>query len=91
MVSKSEQKKKRTNFPGSRIKKIMLTNEDIGKISPATPIVLGRALDQFLCEIISESEKIVKGSGSNKITDNEIDEVINTHKKYAFLRKSEQE
>ena len=91
MVNKIEQRKKRTNFPGSRIKKIMLTNEDIGKISPPTPIIIGKSLDQFLSEIIEEGVKIVKKNNGNKITENVIDQIINDDDRFLFLRIKKEE
>lgn len=81
----SMSRRKHANFPASRIKKIMLGNEDIGKITPSAPVVLGRALELFLSEILSEVAEICTKNGTTKIHENDMQAVINKHEKYGFL------
>lgn len=79
-------RKKNANFPASRIKKIMLSNEDIGKITPSTPVVLGRALELFLTDILTEAAKVCKGTGGTKIGAGDIQAVIDGNERYGFLK-----
>lgn len=79
-------RKKNANFPASRIKKIMLSNEDIGKITPSTPVVLGRALELFLTDILTEAAKVCKSSGGTKIGASDIQTVIDGNERYGFLK-----
>ena len=79
-------RRKGSNFPASRVKKIMLDNEDIGKITPSTPVVLGRALELFLADFLSEIVSLCRASGSVKINENEVRLVVEKHERYGFLR-----
>ena len=38
----------KTHFPPAKIKKIMQTDDDIGKVSQATPVIAGRSLEFFI-------------------------------------------
>lgn len=79
-------RKKNANFPASRIKKIMLSNEDIGKITPSTPVVLGRALELFLADILSEAAEVCRKCGGTKIGASDIQTVIDGNERYGFLK-----
>lgn len=86
MINKgTPKKKKNANFPASRIKKIMLSNEDIGKITPSTPIVIGKAVDLFLSEILSDIVKNIRNDNNTKITEDDLSAIINKNEKYGFL------
>lgn len=84
-------RRKNANFPASRIKKIMLGNEDIGKITPSTPVVLGRALELFLAEFLSDIIKTCQARGSTKVNDDDIHLVIEKNERYGFLNIKPQE
>ncbi|KAL6121314.1 hypothetical protein NUSPORA_01779 [Nucleospora cyclopteri] len=84
MLNKKEvselQLKKKTRFPISRIKKIIQRDEDIGKTSSAVPVILSKACELFLMEIVSKSKK------SKKITKSDLLEILK-EEKYKFLEK----
>jgi hypothetical protein len=44
--------KYRTKFPRARLKKIMQTDEDIGKLSASVPVMVSKALELFLQSLI---------------------------------------
>lgn len=86
MVDKeSASRRKGANFPASRIKRIMLSNEDIGKITPSTPVVLGRALELFLAELLDDTISACQTRGSAKISKDDVRFVVEKNEKYGFL------
>ena len=47
--------KNKTHFPAARIKKIMQSDEEIGKVAQATPVIVGRALEIFMANLVEVS------------------------------------
>ncbi|OMH85510.1 DNA polymerase epsilon subunit C [Zancudomyces culisetae] len=47
-------KKYKTKFPVARIKRIMQMDEDVGKMSQATPVLISKALEMFMQNIIND-------------------------------------
>jgi histone H3/H4 len=48
-------KKIKTRLPAARIKRIMRTDEDVGKVSQATPVLIAKALECFLEALVKKS------------------------------------
>lgn len=69
----------KTHFPPAKVKKIMQTDEDIGKVSQATPVIAGRSLEFFIA-------LLVKKAGDGKRTRNQENNRRNT-KKNNFKRR----
>lgn len=85
------QKKRKTRFPLSRIKKIIQYNEDVGKTAVTVPVVLSRAIELLFEEILEKIIENAKQRGSSKIQTQDFEKVIE-EKKYVFLKsKSESE
>ncbi|TBU05017.1 hypothetical protein CWI36_0685p0040 [Hamiltosporidium magnivora] len=74
--SKEIQKKRINKFPAARIKRIMQSDEEIGKVSTSAPIVLGKAIELFMKDIIMSSVEISKKNKSSKITMKELENLI---------------
>lgn len=74
----------KTHFPSARIKKIMQSDEDVGKVAQATPIVIGRALELFLCSLLEKSSAIAKEKGSRRITAQHITAAVNENEQFDF-------
>ncbi|GAA5899293.1 uncharacterized protein JCM6883_005173 [Sporobolomyces salmoneus] len=55
-------------FPLARIKKMIQTDEDVGKVAQATPIVVSKALELFLASLVEASVKDAESRGSQKLT-----------------------
>uniref|UniRef100_A0A8R7U539 Transcription factor CBF/NF-Y/archaeal histone domain-containing protein n=1 Tax=Triticum urartu TaxID=4572 RepID=A0A8R7U539_TRIUA len=51
----------------ARIKKIMQADEDVGKIALAVPVLVSRALELFLQDLIDHSYKITLQSGAKTL------------------------
>ncbi|CCK71233.1 negative cofactor 2 transcription regulator complex subunit BUR6 KNAG_0G01750 [Huiozyma naganishii CBS 8797] len=78
----------KTHFPPAKIKKIMQTDEDIGKVSQATPVVAGRSLEYFVALLVTRSGELARASGTGKITADTLRETILKDEKFDFLRES---
>lgn len=75
-------KKRKTRFPMARVKKIMQSNEDIGKVSTSAPVVLSKAAELFIKELVGSIIKHNKG----KIGIEELVRVVRTESKFEFLK-----
>ena len=53
----------KTHFPAARIKKIMQSDEEIGKVAQATPVIVGRALEIFMANLVEVSLLEAKKQG----------------------------
>ena len=78
----------KTHFPPAKIKKIMQTDEDIGKVSQATPVIAGRSLEFFLAMLVKKSVNVAKQMGTKRITADVLKQTIMTDEKFDFLREN---
>ncbi|KAL6945378.1 H2A superfamily protein [Hanseniaspora vineae] len=76
----------KTHFPAAKIKKIMQSDEDVGKLSSTTPVVSGRSLEFFIGLLIVESSKNCAKMGTKKITPDIVKKTILENNKFDFLR-----
>ncbi|CDK24294.1 unnamed protein product [Kuraishia capsulata CBS 1993] len=76
--------KVRTHFPSARIKKLMQSDEEIGKVAQATPIVVGRALELFLCSLVEKSLDVAKNYGSRKIAPQHLIQAVSQNEEFDF-------
>lgn len=75
----------KTHFPAARIKKIMQSDEDIGKVAQATPIVVGRALEIFMTNLLQVSIKQAKQNGVKRINASHIRSAVENTEQFDFL------
>lgn len=75
----------KTHFPAARIKKLMQSDEDIGKVAQATPVVVGRALEFFLASIVDSSVKEARAAGVKRITGAHVKLAIQKNENFDFL------
>lgn len=78
----------KTHFPPAKIKKIMQTDEDIGKVSQATPVIAGRALEFFMTMLVQKSSQQARELNTKKITADILKQTIMTDEKFDFLREN---
>ncbi|CDO95377.1 unnamed protein product [Kluyveromyces dobzhanskii CBS 2104] len=76
----------KTHFPPAKIKKIMQTDEDIGKVSQATPVITGRSLEFFIALLVEKSSQVARDQGSKRISADIMKKTILTDEKFDFLR-----
>ncbi len=75
------QLKKKTRFPISRIKRIILQDDEIGKTTTTVHVILSRACELFLQDIVKEISK-----ENSKVTLDLVYELIEREQKYSFLK-----
>ncbi len=75
-------KRRKTRFPMARIKRIMQSDDDIGKVSTSAPVVLSKAIELFMRELVGECAN----NGKGKIGIGDLLFVINGNKKFEFLK-----
>lgn len=78
----------KTHFPPAKVKKIMQTDEDIGKVSQATPVIAGRSLEFFIALLVKRSSDTAKEMGCKRISGEVMKETILTDEKFDFLREN---
>lgn len=87
MSGQDIQKRKKSVFPVSRLKKIMQTNDDVGKMSASVPFVASRAVELFLKDFVGLTlEEVQKKEGANRITINHIQRALGSDPKFEFLK-----
>ncbi|ORD97527.1 DPB3 [Hepatospora eriocheir] len=78
--------KKKTRFPISKIKKIILQNEEIGKTASTVPVVLSKAVELFIKEVSTNVYKSLDES-DHKITLEKLEAVLNSERYSILLKK----
>ncbi|KAF6035496.1 DRAP1 [Bugula neritina] len=81
-----KKKKYNARFPPARIKKIMQTDEEIGKIAAPVPVVISRALELFLESLITKSVSIANEHSAKTLASSHIKHVISSNKNFDFLK-----
>lgn len=75
----------KTHFPAARIKKIMQSDEDIGKVAQATPVVVGRALEIFMANLVEAAILEARTAGVRRIAASHIRAAVEDTEQFDFL------
>ena len=77
-----------SRFPSARIKKIMQSDDDIGKVSAPVPLVVSRAVEVFLESLLSKAQEQLEKSrtASRTLSPSHLKRCIETEPKFDFLR-----
>lgn len=75
----------KTHFPAARIKKIMQLDEDIGKVAQATPVVVGRALEIFMANLVEAAIIEAKRAGVRRVAASHIRTAVENTEQFDFL------
>lgn len=73
-------------FPPSRIKQMIQSDEDVGRLSTAVPAVAGRLVELFLAELITSSSEVARTMNSTVLQPSHLAAVIAAEKKWDFLQ-----
>ncbi|WFD26312.1 hypothetical protein MNAN1_001291 [Malassezia nana] len=57
-----------SKFPIARIKRIMQADEDVGKVAQATPVVISKALELFMQEIVERAAEQTRSTGGKRVS-----------------------
>jgi len=79
-------KKLRPTFAMAKIKRIIQADEDIGKIAAAVPVLVSRALELFLQDLVTRSGMITKKRFANTMTPAHVKECIESEERFDFLK-----
>jgi len=87
-MSKMPGKKKKYNarFPPARIKKIMQTDEEVGKVASAVPVIISRVLELFAESLLTQANQITMKRGARTLTPSHLKFCIENESKFDFLR-----
>ena len=84
--STMKNKNKQTRFPVARIKKIMQKDDEVGKVAQATPIVISKALELFMADLVQEASNITIQRGAKRLESYHLKHAIETIDTFDFLR-----
>ncbi|KAJ0230254.1 Histone superfamily protein [Hirschfeldia incana] len=79
-------KKLQTRFPATRIKKIMQTDEDVGKIAMAVPLLVSKALELFLQDLCNHTYDVTLSRGAKTVNSVHLKQCVNAFNIFDFLR-----
>ena len=71
----SKKKKFNARFPPARIKKIMQLDEDVGKVASAVPVMISRALEIFMENLLLQSSQLAGSKGARTLTTSHLKQV----------------
>lgn len=81
-----KKKKYNARFPPARIKKIMQSDEEVGKVAAAVPVIISRALELFVENLLSKANNVINQRGSRILTPSHIKLCIQSEKRFDFLK-----
>ncbi|XP_074318880.1 uncharacterized protein LOC141655713 [Silene latifolia] len=75
-----------TRFPAARIKKIMQSDDDVGKIAMAVPLLVSKALELFLQELCDRTYEITATRGAKTLSSLHLKQCVQRFNNFDFLR-----
>ncbi|XP_062503265.1 dr1-associated corepressor-like [Corticium candelabrum] len=81
-----KKKKYKARFPPARIKKIMQTDEEVGKVAAAVPVIISRSLEIFLNALLTKGSEIAEQRKAKTLTPQHLKWCIEKEKQFDFLR-----
>ncbi len=52
----------------ARIKRMMQSDEDVGKVAKPTPVIIAKALELFLHGLVQGAARVAEGRGARTLT-----------------------
>ncbi|XP_054039919.1 LOW QUALITY PROTEIN: dr1-associated corepressor-like [Rissa tridactyla] len=71
---------------GARIKKIMQTDEEIGKVAAAVPVIISRALELFLESLLRKACHVTQSRNAKTMTTSHLKQCIELEQQFDFLK-----
>ena len=78
--------KRKARFPVSRIKQMMRTDDDVGRISSGVPPLVSKCVELFAVELLEKSAAAASQHDAQVINVQHIKEAIDTEPLFDFLR-----
>lgn len=82
----SKKKKYNARFPPARIKKIMQTDDEVGKVAAAVPVIISRALELFVESLIKKANDVTQARNAKTLTTTHLKQCILAENKFDFLK-----
>ncbi|XP_020894286.1 dr1-associated corepressor isoform X2 [Exaiptasia diaphana] len=82
----TKKKKFNARFPPARIKKIMQTDDDVGKVAAPVPVIISKALEMFLQTMVEKSCSYTQARNAKTLTTAHIKKCINSEQQFDFLK-----
>lgn len=76
----------KTQFPVARIKRLMQSDEDIGKVAQATPVVVAKALEMFMIQLVDASCERARTKKVKRVGIPHLYKAVEEEEKFDFLR-----
>lgn len=73
-------------FPVARIKKMMQADDDVGKIATASPVLVGKALECMIEDVLTTAAEVARGRRSRTVSPGHLREAVDSTEKFDFLR-----
>ncbi|KIM30465.1 hypothetical protein M408DRAFT_7549 [Serendipita vermifera MAFF 305830] len=86
MPSMRKGKNRQTRFPVARIKRIMQKDEEVGKVAQATPVVISKALELFMQDLVGASSRLAEERGGRRIEAYHLKQAIENTEMFDFLK-----
>ncbi|CAG7850557.1 SubName: Full=Related to negative regulator of transcription from Pol II promoter {ECO:0000313/EMBL:CCA69869.1} [Serendipita indica DSM 11827] len=85
-ASKGKGKNRQTRFPVARIKRIMQKDEEVGKVAQATPVVISKALELFMQDVMGAAARICEERGGRRVEGYHLKLAIENTETFDFLK-----
>lgn len=82
----SKKKKYNARFPAGRIKKIMQTDEEVGKVAQAVPIIISRTLELFVHSLLTKTMEITSAKNAKTLSPSHMKQCILSESRFDFLK-----
>lgn len=82
----SKKKKYNARFPAGRIKKIMQTDEEVGKVAQAVPVIISRTLELFVESLLTKTLRITNARNAKTLSPSHMKQCIISESRFDFLR-----
>ncbi|CCU99698.1 unnamed protein product [Malassezia sympodialis ATCC 42132] len=75
-----------SKFPIARIKRIMQADEDVGKVAQATPVVISKALELFMQDIVEKAAEQTRSTGGKRVSPYHLKRAAQATEMFDFLK-----
>ncbi|EDV98500.1 dr1-associated corepressor [Drosophila grimshawi] len=82
----SKKKKYNARFPAGRIKKIMQSDEEIGKVAQAVPVIISRTLELFVESLLTKTMRITNSRNAKTLSPSHMKQCIMSEQRFDFLK-----
>lgn len=81
-----KKKKYNARFPPARIKKIMQSDEDVGKVAAAVPVLISKSLELFAEKLLRSANDVIERRGARTLTPSHLKRCVTTEPRFDFLK-----